>query len=100
MVSQEGIEKALDDIENLKKELKELQQHISGMKINSDSHSIEDIINAQFPNKHTLKTQMLTDATRAKSQIEVSSEPWVIVKEFHDKWENELEHLGADFINY
>jgi sulfur relay (sulfurtransferase) DsrC/TusE family protein len=116
MVSEEGIEKALEDIEVLKKELGELKtdhvevvkqlreeitylsQFTCGMKINADVRTIHNIINGQFSGKSTLVTQLFADAAAAKTEVYNSQHPYEIEKEFHDKWTTKLEKMGAKII--
>jgi deoxyribodipyrimidine photolyase len=118
MVSEEGIEKALEDIETLKKELSELKKdHVAvtqqfreavtelrqftcDIKINADVRAIHSIINNQFSEKSTLTTQLFADAAAAKTQVGNSRTPYKIEEEFHDKWITKLEKLGAKVIHF
>lgn len=118
MVSEEGIEKALEDIETLKKELNELKiDHVAvikqlrqeilklkmlaaASKINSDAQTCSDIIKHQFPNKKNLTTQILTDAATAKAKLESSANPIHFAAEFHNKWCKILDGMGANTVEY
>jgi hypothetical protein len=120
MISDEGIEKALEDIETLKKELRELktdytavvqqtrklilelQQIVTVLKINNDSENICTIVlqTPKIPNKQTVQTQVITEASVAKQKIITSSEPIKILDEFKQKWIKFLRGYDADFVIY
>ena len=80
--------------------LLELQRIVAGIKVNSDVANFTSIIDSQFPNKSTMRTQVLTEAVAIKSQIQTSKKPIALTAEFYNKWEKTLYDLGADFISY
>ncbi len=121
MVSEEGIEKALEDIEALKeglaelttdhaavvkqlrKELLDLQQLIAALKINTDVGVFCDIMDTQLcsnANYATMRTQIVTDAAVAKSRILTSNSPFALLSDFRDKWKKKLLDSGANVIDF
>ncbi len=119
MVSEEGIEKALEDIETLKKglakltinhvavvkqlrqQLLDLQQDVSALKINSDVNILSSILDdSELQNKLTLKAQLIADASTAKAKILNSANPANLANEFKRKWDETLRKLGVDFISF
>lgn len=121
MVSQEGIEKALEDVETLKKELAELktdhvavvkqlrqqlldlQRLVAGSKVNADTVNFCDIMDTQLSKKagySTMRTQIITDAAVVKQKIMTSSSPLNLLNDFYQKWTKRLLDLGADMVTY
>ncbi len=121
MVSEEGIEKALEDIETLKKGLAELttdhatvvkqlrqqlldlQQLATALKINADVDSFCNIMDTQLCNQSgyaTMRVQIITDAAVIKQKIITSSSPFTLLNDFHEKWEKKLLDSGAQVISY
>ena len=80
--------------------LLELQRIVSGFKVNSDVDTFTSIIDNQFPNKSSMRTQILTEAAAIKPQILTSNKPIDLAIGYHKKWEKALRNLGADFISY
>jgi len=121
MVSEEGIDKALEDIETLKQQLKELktdhaavvkqlkqqlldlQRLFVALKINADVGSFCNIMDTQLCNNAcyaTIRTQVITDAAVAKQQANTSNSPFTLLHNFHEKWEKELLKLGVQVISF
>lgn len=90
--------------EDVMKQLLELQQVVSGLKVNSDVDIYSTIINHQLQRKgHSLIPQLLTDAATAKANIRnstTSKDAWQIVLNFKNKWSKSLKDLGAELISY
>ena len=80
--------------------LLELQRIVAGFKVNSDVATFTSIIDTQFPNKSTMRTQIITDAVAVKSQIKTSNKPIVLAIGFYQKWEKTFRDLGADVISF
>ncbi len=120
MITNEGMEKAIEDIEALKKGLRELktdyvtvikelrrsilglQQIVSLLKINSDSNDFCQIIvdTPKIHNKQTVQTQVLTEASAIKQKIIRANNPDKLVSEYREKWTNFLRSYGTDFVTY
>jgi len=78
----------------------ELQRLVASFKVNSDVATFTSIIDTQFPNKSTMRTQIITEAVAVKSQIQTSNKPIGLAIGFYQKWEKGIRDLGADFISY
>jgi hypothetical protein len=77
-----------------------LQRIVSGLKVNSDVDTFASIIDTQFSNKQTMRTQVVTEASAIKAQIQTSNEPIDVAVKFYLKWEKTFRDLGADVISY
>jgi len=120
MISNERMEKAIEDIEALKKELGELktdhaavikelrrsilglQQIVSLLKINSDANDFCRIITdtPKIQDKQSVQTQVLAEASAIKQKIIRANNPNKMVSEYREKWTNFLRSHGADFVTY
>lgn len=78
----------------------DLQRIVAGLKVNSDVATNISIIDNQFRNKSTMRTQVITEAAAVKSQIQTSNKPMVLAIGFYEKWNKAFRDLGADFISY
>lgn len=77
-----------------------LQQLASGIKVNSDVDTFTSIIDTQFRSKTSMRTQIITEASVIKSQIQTSNEPIGLAVQFYQKWAKTFRDLGADIISY
>jgi len=81
--------------------LLELQRLVASQKVNSDVDTLVSIIDNQFRNKSTtMRTQVVTEASAVKAQIQTSNKPIVLAVGFYQKWEKTFHDLGADVISY
>lgn len=80
--------------------LLQLQRIVSGFKVNSDTNIFTSIIDTQFPDKSSMKTQIFTEAAAIKAQILTSNEPIDLAIGYYQKWGKAFRDLGADFISY
>ncbi len=117
MVSEEGVKKALEDIEALKRDLSQLKtEHAAvvkqlkqetlnlkrleaALKINADSATFCEIVDRQMPHKQLIRIEVLADASSARAKLLSSTKPSNISEEFSTKWKNTLLDLGADLMN-
>lgn len=112
MISEERLEKALDDIETLEKELKEIKEAhsrnksdllelvriVATIKISTDANSIVTVLDNQLPDNDELRTQLFVDAGSYKVQALNSDHPIKRATEFREKWTNTLRGLGFDMV--
>lgn len=100
----ERIKKTSDELTAIKKQqakgLLETHRIIAALEINSASNSFWDIIHFQLSDNSNLRTQLVADASTAKSQVMTSEKPYDIVTEFKHKWTKRVRELGAEGIEF
>ncbi|ADJ26546.1 SMC domain-containing protein [Dehalogenimonas lykanthroporepellens BL-DC-9] len=114
MISNEGLEKALEDIEELKKtvnsltedllvdtsELKaqilELSREVAGLRLN-EQHSYLNGILTFNKAPRALLNQASTDATRLSEEIKHSNNPNECVTEFISTWRDKLDKHNYNY---
>jgi len=80
------------------KGLLEVAQLTAAFEINSAVGDLRNIIDYQLSDSNTLITQLVVDASNAKSKAMASKKPYSTVTEFKNKWKKRLLELGADII--
>ena len=77
-----------------------LERMIVNDRIISETLSLVSIIDEQFPGNSALRTQLLTDSSAVRREIESCPTPNQLSLKFHDQWEKKLLDLGAKLIQF
>ena len=82
------------------REILNTQRALAWFKISSDVGAFRDIIQDQLHGNPSLFTQLIADATAAKSKLDTSQEPFSVLLQFTKKWSEILKNLGAEVISF
>lgn len=95
------------DIVSIKESIKQLskmslenQQALANLQISFDSELYKSILQRQFPAKKHLVTQLFTNASAARKEVESSKTPLITSYKFSNKWREYLLKLGAEVVEY
>lgn len=98
---QKQLKSTLDETAKLhEKQILKIWQSMYAFKINDDVDNYSGIINHQLSRRTELISQLLIDATNAKTNVLKSSEPNKTYAYFKKEWDDKLKQLGVDTVMF